>query len=75
MNLELVRRYGSNLGSGLLYWINPLQWSGGSGEWGNSGGDLRNFCGDKYIGFGGGLDMEVKERKLSRMNAVGGLYT
>lgn len=75
VNLELVRRYGSNLGSGLLYWINPLQWSGGSGEWGNSGGDLRNFCGDKYIGFGGGLDMEVKERKLSRMNAVGGLYT
>lgn len=75
MNLELVRRYGSNLGSGLLYWIIPLQWSGGSGEWGNSGGDLRNFCGDKYIGFGGGLDMEVKERKLSRMNAVGGLYT
>lgn len=42
---------------------------------GEQWGDLRNFCGDKYIGFGGGLDMEVKERKLSRMNAVGGLYT
>lgn len=38
---------------------------------GEQWGDLRNFCGDKYIGFGGGLDMEGEGEETVKNECCG----